>query len=86
MQVLQGAGILSTTDTARQTRSVLTKAAAEHAKAETPYGRVVQLMYFEGLEEPWEYCEPRAYLRYLSTLNGSYGEIMKNTAMGRFYM
>ena len=61
---------------------MLQKAAEEHAKAETPYGRVVQLMYFEGLEEPWEYCEPRAYLRYLSTLNGSYGEIMKKYSNG----
>ena len=82
LQILQGAGILKTTDTARQTRSVLQKAAEDHANAATPDGRVVQLMYFEGLEEPWEYCEPRAYLRYLSTLNDSYGEIMSQYSNG----
>lgn len=33
-------------------------------------------MHLPGLTEPWEYIEPRAYLRYMSSLSKSYVEVM----------
>ena len=54
---------------------MLRKAANDHVAAKTPYGRVVQTMDI-GLSEPWEYCEPKAYLRYMSSLSDSYAEVM----------
>ena len=79
LQILQKAGLLQTTDTARQTKTLLTEASRDHSTALTVYGRVVQTMQLPGLEEPWEFVEPKSYLRYMSTLSDSYAEVMNST-------
>lgn len=70
---------MQTTDTARQTKTLLTEASRDHSTALTVYGRVVQTMQLPGLEEPWEFVEPKSYLRYMSTLSDSYAEVMNST-------
>jgi hypothetical protein len=79
LQILQKSGLLQTTDSARYTQRLLTNASRDHSTASTVYGRVVQTMQLPGLDEPWEYVEPRAYLRYMSSLSDSYAEVMNST-------
>lgn len=79
LQILQKSGLLQTTDTARHTKTLLTNASRDHSTALTVYGRVVQTMQLPGLEEPWEFVEPKAYLRYMSSLSDSYAEVMNST-------
>ena len=45
----------------------------------TPYGTVGQQvdLGIPGVE-PWRYCNPLAYLRYISILNHVFGEVMKS--------
>jgi hypothetical protein len=69
--------MLQTTDSAAKTRRVLQQAAEDHSKAKTPYGPLVQKLVVPGMDEPMEYCDPPAYIRYLSTLNAAFGDIMK---------
>lgn len=76
LQILQNAGVLETCDTVRRTRGILKQAAEDHSKAMTVYGPVVQKMHIPGIDRQWEYCDPRAYLRHMSTLSDSYVEVM----------
>ena len=66
---LQSAGMLPTNQSGRHLRSELSKASAEHCRASTPYGTVIKSinLYLPGLNN-WEYCDPCAYLYYLSSL------------------
>jgi hypothetical protein len=75
---LQEAGLLNTQDTELGLRRSLTSAAKEHARANTPYGRVVQSCDL-GVPKlkSWEYCHPLAYLHYISTLTGAFGQVMR---------
>ena len=70
---------MQTTDNVRQTKAALIKASRDHSTALTVYGRVVQTMQLPGLQEPWEFVEPKSYLRYMSTLSDSYAEVMNST-------
>ena len=79
LQILQKSGLLETTDSARYTQRLLTNASRDHSTALTVYGRVVQTMQLPGLDDPWEYVEPKAYLRYMSSLSDSYAEVMNST-------
>ena len=79
LQILQKSGLLQTTDSARYTQRLLTNASRDHSTALTVYGRVVQTMQLPGLDDPWEYVDPRAYLRYMSSLSDSYAEVMNST-------
>ena len=75
LRVLNDAGVLDMQETDRKLRRTLEEAACDHSGAMTPYGKVVQNMSVPGLDEPLEFVDPRAYTRYLSTLNESFGDI-----------
>ena len=75
LQILQDAGALPTEDSRRKTRSIMQRAAEDHTKKITPYGPVVRLI--DAPHGKWKLCEPRAYMRYLSTLHEAYGTTMK---------
>ena len=74
LQSLQDAGALSSADTARQTKSILTAAGQDHSRAITVYGPVAQKMHIASLGN-WDYADPKAYLRYMSTLSNDYAEV-----------
>ncbi len=75
LQSLQEAGILQTAESKRKHHKVLERAAKEHTLQMTPYGRVVQTTSTVDTND-WQYCNPFAYLYYLSTLNDPFGLIM----------
>ena len=77
LHLLQTCGLLNTCDTERKRRSVLQDARTDHAHAVTPYGTVVQTidLGFPELRR-WEYCAPAAYMWYIASLNGRFGEVM----------
>ena len=77
LETLQRAGLLCTGDSNRKLRRTLQNATVQHGRSVTPYGTVIQQvdLGIPGVE-PWEYCNPVAYLRYISTLNDAFGEVM----------
>ena len=79
LAALQTAGLLCTDDSVRKLRRTLQEATVLHGRQMTPYGTVIQQVDLRipgiGL---WEYCHPLAYLRYISGLNDSFGEVMKS--------
>ena len=80
LETLQRAGLLCTNDTNRKLRRTLQNATVQHGRSVTPYGTVIQQvdLGIKGIG-PWEYCNPLAYLRYISTLNNAFGEVMKSS-------
>ena len=76
---LQRSGLLRTHDSNRKLRRILQRAAVAHGAETTAYGTVIQKVDLgvPGVE-PWEFCHPLAYLRYISTLNNSFGEVMQS--------
>ena len=83
LETLQRAGLLCTQDSNRKLRRTLQRASVTHGNAMTPYGTVVQKvdLGIPGVE-PWEYCHPLAYLRYINTLNNDFGEVMRSCIAG----
>ena len=83
LEALQRAGLLRTHDSNRKLRRTLQRAAVEHGNQNTAYGTVIQKVDLgvPGVQ-PWEYCHPLAYLRYISTLNNSFGEVMQSCLEG----
>ena len=83
LEALQRSGLLRTHDSNRKLRRTLQRAAVEHGNQNTAYGTVIQKVDLgvPGVE-PWEYCHPLAYLRYISTLNNSFGEVMQSCLDG----
>ena len=83
LETLQSAGLLCTRDSNRKLRRTMQRASVTHGNAMTPYGTVVQKvdLGIPGVE-PWEYCHPLAYLRYISTLNNDFGEVMRSCIAG----
>ena len=79
LATLQSAGLLCTNDSVRKLRRTLEEATVQHGREETPYGTVIQHvdLRIPGVA-PWEYCNPLAYLRYISGLNNAFGEVMKS--------
>ena len=79
LATLQTAGLLCTDDSVRKLRRTLEDATVQHGRSVTPYGTVIQQvdLGIPGVG-PWEYCNPLAYLRYISTLNNAFGEVMKS--------
>ena len=79
LETLQRAGLLCTNDSNRKLRRTLQNASVQHGNAVTAYGTVIQKvdLGIPGVE-PWEYCNPLAYLRYISTLNNAFGEVMRS--------
>ena len=79
LATLQSAGLLCTNDSVRKLRRTLQEATVQHGREETPYGTVIQHvdLRIPGVA-PWEYCNPLAYLRYISGLNNAFGEVMKS--------
>ena len=79
LETLQRAGLLCTNDSNRKLRRTLQNASVQHGNAVTPYGTVIQKvdLGIPGVE-PWEYCNPLAYLRFISTPNNACGEVMKS--------
>ena len=79
LTLLQRSGVLRGPDTERSTRYMLQRSAIEHGQAQTPYGRVVQMIRLPMQKShfDWEYCNPFAYLYYISTLAVGFGKVMK---------
>ena len=78
LQILQAAGALHTNDSARAIRSTLQASTVEHAQARTPYGRLVESMSLGGGElHDWRFCNPFAWMWYMSTLSPMFGEVMR---------
>lgn len=79
LATLQSAGLLCTDDSVRKLRRTLEEATVQHGRQMTPYGTVIQQvdLRIPGIG-PWEYCNPLAYLRYISGLNDDFGEVMKS--------
>ena len=79
LETLQRAGLLCTNDSNRKLRWTLQNASVQHGNYVTAYGTVIQKVDL-GIPsvEQWEYCNPLAYLRYISTLNNAFGEVMKS--------
>ena len=79
LETLQRSGLLCTNDSNRKLRRTLQNASVQHGSSVTAYGTVIQKvdLGIPGVE-PWEYCNPIAYLRYISTLNNAFGEVMKS--------
>ena len=79
LTTLQGAGLLCTNDSTRKLRRTLEEATVEHGRMDTPYGTVIQKVDLRIPGVPlWDFCHPLAYLRYISTLNSAFGEIMQS--------
>ena len=79
LETLQRAGLLCTNDSNHKLRRTLQDASVQHGRSVTPYGTVNQQVDLGILSvESWEYCNPLAYLRYISTLNNAFGEVMKS--------
>ena len=79
LATLQSVGLLCTDDSVRKLRRTLEEATVQHGRQMTPYGTVIQHvdLRIPGIA-PWEYCNPLAYLRYISGLNDDFGEVMKS--------
>jgi|AntRauTorckE5430_2_1112549.scaffolds.fasta_scaffold02022_2 hypothetical protein len=64
----------------RKIRGELGDAQQQHAKAMTPYGRIVQRMHCPIPEYPnWEIIHPLALLHYLSGLSAAFGDVMADS-------
>ena len=78
LEILQAAGALQTNDSARTIRRALQASAVEHAQARTPYGRLVETMSLGGGElHDWQFCNPCAWMWYMSTLSPMFGDVMR---------
>ena len=60
-------------------RRQLQRAAIEHSRVHTHYGYVIQQLDL-GHDDLrfWEYCNPFAWLYYISTLNNEFGQVMRD--------
>ena len=66
-------------------RDRLTEASAHHARADTPYGKVVQRVAIPmttGSPLAWECINPFAFIWYLSTICCGFSDMMANVARG----
>ena len=62
---------------ASSVRRKITRAVGGHAKANTPYGKVVQQMALPLAKLPlWEYVHPMALLYYLALISTAFGDMM----------
>ena len=84
LQTLQGEGLLKDDKLgAPKERDRLTEASAHHARAHTPYGKVVQRVAIPMTTGPplaWEFINPFAFIWYLSTICCEFSEMMANAA------
>ena len=84
LQTLQGEGLLKDDKLgAPKERDRLTEASAHHARADTPYGKVVQRVAIPMTTGPplaWEFINPFAFIWYLSTICCGFSEMMANAA------
>ena len=61
-------------------RRKMSKAVADHAKASTPYGNVVQQMALPLAKLPlWDYVHPMALLYYLALISTAFGSMMEES-------
>ena len=84
LQTLQDQGLLKDDKLGGpRERQNLTKAAAHHARADTPYGKVVQSLAIPMKSGPtlaWEFINPFAFIWYLSTICIQFSDMMANAA------
>ena len=67
-------------DSRSSMRRELQDSMERHSKADTPYGKVVQLMEMNLPElQHWEYCHPMALLYHLSTISDHFAEVMNKS-------
>ena len=86
LQILQKKGLLNDPELGGpHERRELTNASQAHAKAETPYGRVVQtiaLDMVDGSSFAWEIIHPFAFLYYLTSKCPRFAELMATSIQG----
>ena len=83
LNALQSANVLTDIEIGKSVRSEryqLQKAVHRHAKADTPYGCVVQSMDI-GLDRPWEFIHPFALIYYLSSISKSFSSFFHDAVV-----
>ena len=83
LNALQSADVLTNNEIGKSVRSEryqLQKAVHRHAKADTPYGRVVQSMDI-GLDQPWEFIHPFALIYYLTSISESFSSFFHDAVV-----